>query len=259
MRKKIFFLLSFMLFLIAIKIAYPKSEVHGGDGRIEIYEHWNIYTLDAPPPEMVPIVLQVPDAFRYGSSVGSTRNWGLNILTYYPTFTSLQAPENAPYGLKCAGDCNGRIMISIENSAHGIHHPENNRGNDYPNMGDRTYRIDRDSYIPIRGSSTFRDIGPQRGFDSSWEVHIPGNDSVDEITYLHLGRLSGDHIHYDLAAECDINAYAKTCTLHFSLKCNPIIYVKVVAINMRYFSMFADVVSKADNFVSSMVLYPPCQ
>jgi hypothetical protein len=39
-------------------------------GFIEVYESWGNFTLAAPPPEMKPIVLQVPEAFRYGSSKG---------------------------------------------------------------------------------------------------------------------------------------------------------------------------------------------
>ena len=82
----------------------------------EIYEHWGRqFTLDAPPPETQPIVLQVPRGFGYASSGKAIRNWGLNILTYYPKFTNPRAPENRAFGLQCRGDCNGRILIGIEN------------------------------------------------------------------------------------------------------------------------------------------------
>jgi hypothetical protein len=104
-----------------------------GASLIEIYEHIGDFTLAAPPPDMKPITLQAPEAFRYGSSKGVVRNWGLNLLTYYPSFTSPEAPENRPFGLSCAGDCNGRILISIENWSHEISNP---RGLNSPNMGD---------------------------------------------------------------------------------------------------------------------------
>lgn len=32
------------------------------DGLIEIYEYWGTYTLNAPPPDMKPIILQTPEA-----------------------------------------------------------------------------------------------------------------------------------------------------------------------------------------------------
>jgi hypothetical protein len=91
-----------------------------GFGTIEIYEHYGQYTLDAPPPDMPPIVLQVPEKFRYGLSKGTARNWGVNILTYYPHFTSPEEPENAEFGLNCAGICNGRVLILVENRTHSI-------------------------------------------------------------------------------------------------------------------------------------------
>ena len=220
---------------------------------IEIYEHWGNFTLAAPPPEMKPIVLQVPEAFRYGSSKGATRNWGLNLLTYYPTFTSPQAPENASFGLNCKGDCNGRILVAIENRAHSIGSP---RSHNSPNMGDYIARIELESLVPIGG--TKRDLGPQHGFDNGYEVRIPASNGMGDRTDRHLFRLSEDRIHYNLAAKCSINQFAEGCILYFSLKCNPAIYVKVVAIDMKHIGEFADVVRKTDQFVTSMVRSPAC-
>ncbi len=140
---------------------------------IEIYEHWGNFTLASPPPEMKPIVLQVPEAFRYGSSKGATRNWGLNLLTYYPTFTSPQAPENTSFGLNCKGDCNGRILVAIENRAHSIGSP---RSHNSPNMGDYIARVELENLVPIGG--TKRDLGPQHGFDNGYEVRIPASNGV---------------------------------------------------------------------------------
>jgi hypothetical protein len=217
-------------------------------GLIEIYESWGNFTLAAPPAEMKPIVLQVPEAFRYGSSKGATRSWGLNLLTYYPSFTSPQAPENAAFGLSCRGDCNGRILVSINDRTHSINAPQ--RFNS-PNMGDYIARIQ--PLRPVGGTKT--DLGPQHGFDHSYEV-TPGSTGggIDQ----HLFHLSADRIHYDLAARCSINPRAKSCTLHFSLKCNPAIYVQVVAIDMKHIDEFMDTMRKTDQFVTSMVRNPPC-
>jgi hypothetical protein len=221
-------------------------------GSIAIYEHWGQSSLAAPPPDMPPIVLQVPEAFRYGSSKSKTRNWGLNLLTYYPRFTSPEAPENAAYGLKCAGDCNGRILVAINNRTHSIDDPRFHS----PNMGDYIARVDLQRLVPI--GSTKTDLAPQHGFDSGYEVLIPASNGVGDRVEQHLFHLSEDRVHYGLAADCEINQFARTCTLHFSLRCNPAIYVQVVAIDMKHLDEFMDVVRKTDQFVTSMVRDPAC-
>jgi len=177
-------------------------------GFIEIYESRGNFTLRAPPPEMKPIVVQVPEAFRYGSSRGAMRNWGLNLLTYYPTFTSPQAPENVLFGFNCKGDCNGRILVAINNRTHSINGPRF----DSPNMGDYIARVE--PLIPIGSTKTY--LEPQHGFDSGYEVRIPASNGVGDQIDRYLFHSSEDRAHYDLAARCSINRFAKTCTLHFS-------------------------------------------
>lgn len=217
-------------------------------GFIEVYEHWGDFTLAAPPPGMKPIVLQVPEALRYGSSKGATRNWGLNLLTYYPSFTSPQAPENAAFGLSCKGDCNGQILVAINNRTHSINDP---RRFNSPNMGDYIARVD--PLVPVGSIKT--DLGPQHGFDRGYEVKPGGTgNGIDQ----YLFHLSEDRIHYDVAAQCSINQFAKKCTLHFSLKCSPEIYVQVAAIDMKYIDEFMDAVKKTDQFVTSMLRDPTC-
>jgi hypothetical protein len=233
-------------FATAAVVAAREDEI----GFIEIYESWGNFTLGAPPPEIKPIVLQVPEAFRYGSSRGATRNWGLNLLTYYPTFTSPQAPENASFGLNCRGDCNGRILVAINNRTHSINDPRFNS----PNMGDYIARVE--PLIPI--GSTKTDVEPQHRFDNGYEVRRPASNGVGDQIDRYLFHLSEDRVHYDVAARCSINQFAQTCILHFSLKCNPAIYVQVVAIDMKHIDEFIDVVRKTDQFVTSMVRNPAC-
>src|SRR5947207_2798495 len=83
------------VFQVLVQAAEPET--------IEIYEPDGTHSLDAPSQDMQPIVLQVPGKFRYGSSKGNSRNWGLNVLTYYPSFTSPEDPENAKFSLSCVG------------------------------------------------------------------------------------------------------------------------------------------------------------
>jgi hypothetical protein len=229
----------------------------GDDGIIEIYEYWGTYALNAPPPDMKPIILQTPEAFRYGRSKGATRNWGLNFLTFYPSFSSPAAPENAAFIRDCVGDCNGRILVAISNRSHAIHNPGITRGVDYPNMGDYMTEGRLKNLTPTGGTIT--KLGPQQGFDSGYEVRIPPNDGVGGQVKRYLFHLSEDRVHYDLLAECEENKFARTCTLHFSLKCNPAIYVQVVAIDAKHLDELMDVTSKTEQFVTSMVRVPACQ
>ena len=242
-------LVTTLILLIDISVAVADET-----GLIEIYEHWNTYTLDAPPSEEKPIVLQVPEPFRYGSSKGATRNWGLNLLTFYPSFTSPQAPENAAFGVGCRGDCNGRILIAINYAKHAINNPN---GLNSPNMGDAEAKMRLEKSLVPEGSSV-RDLGSQYGFTRGYEVRIPKSNIVGEEIEQYLFRLSADEVNYDLSSDCSINKFARTCTLHFSLKCNPAIYVQVVAIDMKYIGEFMDVVRRTDQFVTSMVRIPAC-
>jgi len=256
--KKIFPAVRRILFIVWILCYFGQvhsSDARSAEGLIEIYENWGAYTLNAPPPEMQPIVLQVPDAFRYSSIKLATRNFGVNILTYYPNFTSPKAPENSAYSLeRCTGDCNGRVLIAINNSAHAIHHPELGDGFDAQNMGD--YLMHVSHRYPVPNGSAVTEFGPQYGFDGGIEVRMPpGNGNTNR----YMARLSGDRIHYDLFADCTINKFARTCTLHFSLKCNPSVYIQVVAIDMVHINEFMNVVDKADRFVTSMMRYPVCK
>ena len=222
---------------------------------IEIYEYYGSYTLDAPPPEMHPIILSIPNEFLYARNRLPKRDWGVNILTYYPSFTSPQNPANADFGLSCVGICNGRILISVNNRAHSI-------GPNSPNMGDFIARAQLKwlkfySTLPnIRVTS----IDPKGiGFDEAFERNtttMPGEKTaLAEQIYLKKG---GDGEHYDLAATCEKNEARATCILHFSLRCDPKVYVSINLIDGTYLSQASSIRAKADQFVSAMVKNSPC-
>jgi hypothetical protein len=230
-------------------------------GTIEIYEPNGIYTLAAPPPGMQPVILQVPEKFRYGSSKGSVRNWGLNILTYYPSFTSPQDPENAKFGLDCAGLCNGRVLIAVKNQARGI------RVTGSPNMGDFIARntVKWNKTPPYPSNVQVRDLEPPDGFDDGFERvtralgNAPGGLSPNfaQVEQFYF-RKAVDGIHYDLAATCRANPERTTCTLHFSLNCDPGISVSVNGLDGRYLKLAQDIKAKTDQFISRMVKAPTC-
>ena len=52
----------------------------------------------------LPIILKIPEKFRFTPGKGGTRDWGLNLLTYYPGFASPLEPQNAKFGLSCGRD-----------------------------------------------------------------------------------------------------------------------------------------------------------
>jgi hypothetical protein len=222
---------------------------------LQIYEYRNTYTLDSPPLEMKPIILRVPEKFRYGSSRGATRAWGLNILTFYPSFTSPSEPENAKFGEHCTGDCNGRMLISIENEATEIHNPRFTNGIGYPNMGDAVAHIWlKRPLIPI--GSNVSNIDGIYGFTKGYQVTI--HNGNNEQRNLYLFHMDDNHTYYDATAICSVNKYAKTCTLHFSSSCNPAIYIQDVAFDMKYVLEWRDIKKKTDAFVNEMVRFPVC-
>jgi hypothetical protein len=54
------------------------------------------------------IVSRIPQQFRFRSSIGQTQSLGINLITFYPDFTSLADPRNYAYGSGCFGYCNGK-------------------------------------------------------------------------------------------------------------------------------------------------------
>jgi hypothetical protein len=146
------------------------------------------------------------------------------------------------------------MLIGIENRTHSINNPKHFNA---PNMGDFIARVAMELRPPLGAAKN--DLKALHGFDIGYEVRIPGANGIGDRTYQHLFHFSPDKKHYDLAAKCSLNEFARTCTLHFSLKCNPAIYVQVVAIDMKHIDKWADIVLKTDQFVSSMVRHPVCK
>src|SRR5260221_9181435 len=85
----------FRLLILAFVFSSSRFSGAAEPRTIEIYENHGTYSLDAPPPDMRPVVLSIPDQFLYGSGgAAPKRNWGVNVLTYYPNFTSPRDPSN---------------------------------------------------------------------------------------------------------------------------------------------------------------------
>jgi hypothetical protein len=224
---------------------------------IEIYENYGTpYTLDAPPPDRFPIILTIPHRFLFRSGgMVPARDWGANLLTYYPSFTSLSDPENSKFGANCIGICNGQVLISIRNRAHSINAASRD-------MGDFIARAQVNSLkTPVHPppNARVRDLDPSEPFDEAFERALlnPTDEKVAQIDRIYM-RKARDQGHYDLVATCTVNSSRSTCTLHFSLACNPAIYISVNGIDGSYLNRSEDIREKADHFVSSMVQRPSC-
>ena len=245
---------------------YSKHSRSEANDNLEIYEQGS-FSLDAVPPSEHPLVIQLPESFRYGSTKGDTRSWGANLLAYYPSFSSPSDPSNAGFDLTCAGYCNGRILVAINYRPRAIN---NSRGNMdgvvSPNMADFIGRIAVISELDINGDrisskslgSTVTKLGTELGFDEGYLINYPGGNGVPPSSRKLLFRFGADHVHYDLTAECSLIGNNHHCSLHFSLNCDPAIYVKVGSVDIDHVTDLSDVRNKADAFVASMVRSEPC-
>jgi hypothetical protein len=205
---------------------------------------------------MHPIVLNIPARFLYGlSAVAPRRAWGVNLLTYYPSFTSPSDPENAPYGLACVGICDGQILISIGNRTHGIT-PDAPSAADFIAHAQLKWLRDPAHAPP---NAQIRDLIPTSPFDEAFErtltsLHGPPTKQIDRV-YMRRSKTRG---YYDLVATCNTNPSRTTCILHFSLTCSPATYVTVNGLDGSYLARAADIQEKTDRFLSAMIRTPAC-
>jgi hypothetical protein len=224
--------------------------------RIELYDPAGaFYLLKSPPPDMRPAVFVVPQEFRWGS----TRNvaqmnyhaWGIQILTYYPGFSSPAAPQNKSLGLDCIGYCNGRILIYISYSPR-------IQSVGFANAADSTVHGQLRDRKFITGlhlpNVTYKDIGPRGPFSGGFE-HIamvqgalPPKIGADDLV---LWRETKDG-HYDLVALCAPDAPNPPCHLIFSSSCSPAISIQV-SVTMRDIDRAADIRDKTDAFLLPMI------
>jgi hypothetical protein len=192
------------------------------NGLVEIYE----YTGEKSP---TPIVLQVPKEFRYGSSAGQNRSWGINILTYFPSLTSPRDPANASYGLDCVGFCNDRVLVAIANAPSVLTRHIASSATDA-----EAQNFLRHFHGPGPGNVHVTDLAPEFGFDEVFERRTeppPGSKSVitgnPPAAEQYLFRRAPDGVRYSSYAYCLMSTKVQTCAIHFSLDCDPAISVAV--------------------------------
>ena len=244
-----------VMIAVAGVAAQPRAAIIAEQDRIELYPYAGGYLLQSPPPDVHPAVFMVPQGFRWGSTRNvarvSNHAWGIQILTYYPGFSSPAAPQNKDFGLDCIGYCNGRILIYIS------YNPRIVRAG-ITNTADARVHGELENRKFIAGlhlpNVTYKDLGPRGPFNGGFE-HIamvqgarPPKIGTDE--HFLWRKTEGEH--YDLVAQCDQAASSPHCHLDFSSSCNPSISVQV-SIDMRDLDRAADIKDKTDAFLLPMI------
>jgi hypothetical protein len=215
----------------------------------DVYEYRGKDSLDAAP-----ISIKIP-ADLITRKPTTTRVFGVNILTFYPSFTSLKDPQNAAFGAGCVGICNGRILIGIKSRTHSIDAST-------PNMGDWMAKshLKWHKTPPYRSNVEVTDIDVAgTGFTEAFEVKTrdPVSKRVASTQIFYL-RKSARSNHFDLTASCAVGLAITGCTLNFSLACEPAVYVAVHGIDRSNLQEAADIKEETDQFISKMVLSPSC-
>lgn len=211
--------------------------------------------------ELRPLVMRIPERFRYGSSVGAQKSKGINIITFYPSFTGSEEPQNAPYNVAsgCVGFCNGRILISVAYLGREF------LSGSYSGVADSTAAAwlewhhelyypggnPRPSYIHvIERESQF---GFERVFDE-----IDERDAKRKRIDRYMMRFAEGRNHYDLVTHCAVSAAYQGCELQFSLACDPTVAVKVVSWPYDKMEEVERVRFQVDKFISGMVRNSDC-
>ncbi|MGO9171456.1 MAG: hypothetical protein ACLP7P_05780 [Rhodomicrobium sp.] len=256
--------------------AGPYSLPDAEEGIVEIYEPDGVHGLEDPRTDVPPIILKIPERFRGNGRRGGRRDWGLNLLTYYPGFTSPREPENAKFGLSCAGYCNGRILITIENGS-SFRLPDT-RGNRYNAKTHADYiarhmleeKKERQWPQHYQPNLHTTDLEPQAGFGIVFEELWTKMEDAPNVIPEHYTEIMRYYLrknqegeYFDLVVSCHVpsgnNTYEPfTCTLHFSLACNPAVSVEVTGVDGKFVPEFDKIQTETDRFVSAMLVKPQC-
>lgn len=244
---------------------------------IEIYAPDGRHNIQDPPTDTPPIVLRIPEEYRVYTSKGTIKDWGVNVMTYYPGFTSPEDPQNAKFGLRCAGYCNGRIFIHLENVGRSLKQADPAEKKYYSLIPPNAYALrllqkKKEELLPGYHHQNLHitEFPPEADFNEIFEELIttledapniiPGHFSKKIRHYLRWNR---EHEYYDLVADCQIPSSNGdfepfVCTLYFSLKCNPAVDIKITGIDGKFMPEFGNVTAEVNKFVSRMMVTPVC-
>ena len=108
------------------------------------------------------MILRIRQQFRFRSSIGQTQSLGINLITFYPGFTSLADSRNYWYGSRCIGYCNCQMMVSIENV------PADWSASLQERLFDQGYLYHKPSSLGME----VEDINPILGFDKVFDQRL---------------------------------------------------------------------------------------
>jgi hypothetical protein len=257
-------------------------------GLLEIYEtdlekrDGQTTVVDLEPP----LVLRIPEAFRSRASRGRARaRDSVNLITFYPSFTSQSAPANAPYriGSGCTGYCNGQIMVSLKYQPYRLSwqkyatYADQQNPNGMYGQQNRNVNLDlRDFSKPAssqqRGAYKVK-AEHVHGFNTALYIFRTGElDSIASVEefdrmlwkslspkFVVLRHLAPNKRETDLHADCEPEASYPNCSLFFSLKCNPAVGIEVNVWPWSRIEEAFDVQRAVDRYVSGMIVKPKCE
>lgn len=196
-----------------------------------------------------PIVLRIPQEFRFRSSVGQVKTNGINLITFYPAFTSLADQPNRQYALDCIGDCNGQIMISIENVPTSW---SGTRSNRFFETGYGAMKDHKPKYSSVR----VEELQPQFGFDRVFDE--VGTIGTQPSVTRYLLKPKSKTFATDLTATCSMSTPYHICQLYFSLACAPTVDIKITGWAYERFAEALELQRRVDQFVTAMLVEPNC-
>jgi hypothetical protein len=193
------------------------------------------------------IVLRIPQQFRFRSSIGQTQSLGINLITFYPDFTSLADPRNYAYGSGCIGYCNGQMMVSIENV------PADWSASLQKRLFDEGYLRGLTDHKPRSFGMEVEDIDPILGFDKVFDQRL---DDAYRTRILLKGE--NDNKLVPLSAECSMTTTVQGCQLFFTLKCAPVVDITISGWRYDHLPEAFQLQKRVDDFVSAMLVQPQC-
>jgi hypothetical protein len=192
------------------------------------------------------IVLRIPQQFRFRSSIGQTQSLGINLITFYPDFTSLADSRNYWYGSGCLGYCNGQMMVSIENV------PADWSASLQKRLFDKGYLRILTNHKPTSFGIEVEDIDPILGFEKVFDQRL-----ADAYRTRILLKGENDNKLTPLSAECSMSTTVQVCELYFTLKCAPMVDIEAIW-PYDHLSEAFQLQKRVDDFVSAMLVQPQC-
>jgi len=211
-------------------------------------------------PEQNSIFLRIPNEYMGFYAYPTLKSRDMNLFGYYPDFSSASNPKNRSYlSGNCVGYCNGRLMISIENTGLPPTYPNSvsveARGFLEPPRVFKATKGRRPPPVIKRFEQR-----PEFGFDKIFDdiAYIEDGEKITTHKRFML-RSVDDGVNYDAAARCDMKAKYVHCILLFSPQCEPRILVHLTSWEYGRMNEALDVMRGAENLVAGWIESNKCK